>query len=70
VGDEPRGDVDVFDADGNWMTAWAGVQECFANYLIEDWGPVFGWASYTWRDGHPPEWPPVDPPEDPPIDPE
>ena len=69
IGNEPRGDVDVYDADDNWMTAMAGAQGCFMDYLIEDWGPVFGWARWEWRYGDPATHPqPGDePPEDPPI---
>ncbi|MYM31479.1 hypothetical protein GTP58_24400 [Duganella sp. CY15W] len=67
MGDEPRGDVDVFDSDGNWVTAWAKCAGCFADYLIEDWGEAFGWASWRWRYGDPATTP--QPGEESPLDP-
>ncbi|WGG48918.1 hypothetical protein [Rugamonas sp. DEMB1] len=65
AGDEPRANADIFDLDGNWFTTAAMAQECYMNYLIAEWGAVFGWGSWAWRDGPPVADPPLELPEDP-----
>lgn len=66
TGTENPGNAELFDADGNYLTA-IYASRCYADW----WTRTNGWT-WRWRDGVDPDdpttWPGYEPPEEPPTD--